>query len=300
MNNQSSTSMPVNSKYLFQDKVVANDRDTFGPAGTISKADALAFANRLAAFKNWKSKLETNFGPGFKQIKLLEVYPFGPAKTATRGFVMADAIVEKGGKPVSGFAFIRGGAVAVLPILENEAGEKYVLTLLQPRVPGAEKDYEEIPAGMLDGGAFGGVAAKEMEEETGLKIRETDLTPLSLMYPSIGGCDENIKVFLYRAKISDAAMEELKGKATGNPDENEMIITKVTPYEEFKRSCLTSQISDVKAQVALGMYEMMKSEDKDMEGNPWKPVVNTMSGGYHKGKKHTRKHKAKRHTTRKH
>jgi lipid II:glycine glycyltransferase (peptidoglycan interpeptide bridge formation enzyme) len=93
-------------------------------------------------------------------------------------------------------------------------------------------------------------------------------------------------------------MTELQGKATGNPDENESIITKLTPYDEFKQACLTSKITDVKAQVALGMYEMMMSSMKDMEGKDWKPVVNAMSGGR---RKHTRKAKHhKKRGTRKH
>jgi ADP-sugar diphosphatase len=296
---QSALSMPMKSENIFQDKVTTvSGRNMFGPGGNISKNDALTFAFNLPAFGKWKSKLESSFGKDFKGISIMDVFPFGPAKTARGGFVIANASVSKGGKPVPGFAFIRGGAVAILPVLENESGAKFVLTLIQPRVPGAEKDYEEIPAGMLDGGAFGGVAAKEMKEETGLTVKESDLTPLSLMYPSIGGCDENIKVFLYRAKLSDAAMTELQGKATGNPDENESIITKLTPYDEFKQACLTSKITDVKAQVALGMYEMMMSSMKDMEGKDWKPVVNAMSGGR---RKHTRKAKHhKKRGTRKH
>ena len=292
---QSALSMPVASENIFKEfKVTATERNNFGPGGNIPKADAMTFAYNLPSFKNWKDKLESSFGKDFKGINIMDVFPFGPAKTARAGFVIANASVSKGGKPVPGFAFIRGGAVAVLPIVENESGEKFVVTLIQPRVPGAEKDYEEIPAGMLDGGAFGGVAAKEMKEETGLTVKESDLTPLCLMYPSIGGCDENIKVFLYRAKMSDTALNELKGKATGNPDENEVIITKLRSYDDFKQACLTSKITDVKAQVALGMYEMMMSTMKDMEGKDWKPIVSAMAGGRRRKAKAKKTRKANR------
>ena len=112
-------------------KITATDRSTFGPGGNITKEDAVGFANRLPAFNNWVSKLTTNFkDENVGNINILEVFPFGPAATARAGFVIANATVKKGGKPVPGFALIRGGAVAVLPILKNESGEEFVLTLL--------------------------------------------------------------------------------------------------------------------------------------------------------------------------
>lgn len=58
------------------------------------------------------------------------------------------------------------------------------------------KWIEEIPAGMIDeDGNFKGVAAKELEEETGIKIELKELVDLGSIFPSSGGCDEEI--FLY-------------------------------------------------------------------------------------------------------
>jgi hypothetical protein len=84
----------------------------------------------------------------------------------------------------------------------------------QPRVPAGSLQFVEIPAGMLDNaGDFGGQAAKEIEEETGFKLPKSeliDLTKLALsqstsegeclqdaMYPSPGGSDEFIPIFLW-------------------------------------------------------------------------------------------------------
>lgn len=54
----------------------------------------------------------------------------------------------------------------------------------------------ECPAGMLDeDGNFIGVAAKELKEETGLEIEEKKLIPLGSIYPSPGGCDEEVILF---------------------------------------------------------------------------------------------------------
>ncbi len=73
---------------------------------------------------------------------------------------------------VPGIVFMRGGAVSILPILQCD-GQRHVLLCRQPRLPVGLAQFPEIPAGMLDGsGKFSGVAAKELEEETGIVIRD--------------------------------------------------------------------------------------------------------------------------------
>ena len=242
------------------DKIITLDR-AYGPQANISKEDAMGFATRLPAFGAWVTKLASTYGANLTSITILDVYPFGPAKTATRGFVTANVAATKAGKPVSGFAFIRGGAVAVLVILVDEAGQEYVVTTLQPRVPGGELDYEEIPAGMLDGvGKFASVAVKELNEELELSITADKLVKLSDMYPSIGGSDEMITMYVFKGLMAADKIAEFKGKHTGEPSENEQIITKLRSYSEFKAACLSGIITDAKAQLALGLYELKKHE----------------------------------------
>jgi ADP-sugar diphosphatase len=248
------------------DKVITLDK-AYGPQANISKEDAMGFAMRLPAFGAWVTKLASNYGANLTSITILDVYPFGPATKAERGFVTANVAAKKGGKPVSGFAFIRGGAVAVLVILVDETGNEYVVTTLQPRVPGGELDYEEIPAGMLDQKSheFASVAVKELREELELIIPEDKLVKLSDMYPSIGGSDEMITMFVFKGEMSADKIAEFKGKHTGEPSENEQIITKLRTYDEFKAACLSGEITDAKAQLALGLYEL-KFPKKQMVG----------------------------------
>lgn len=320
-----------------------------GPGKNITTDQALAFAKNLKAFKNWTAELSKNFGSDLKGINVMDVFPFGgfvdkegkPAIPGA-GFVIANAQVARAGKPVPGFAFIRGNAVCVLVILQDNVTKKeYVATVMQPRVPGAKKMYEEIPAGMMDASNdVAGTAAKELEEELGLKIHGKDLVKLSDMYPSIGGCDEMITVYAYRQVMDISSIKNYNKKITGAVDENEVIETRIRPYEEFKAACRNGEITDAKAQLALGLYEMLKAE-KGEEAVPL--VVNRMStanlslglplaatsvlnnskfantanksletplgltnlfkrGGYHKGRKHTRKAKKshKKRGTRKH
>jgi ADP-sugar diphosphatase len=56
----------------------------------------------------------------------------------------------------------------VLLILKAEGEKDKTILTLQPRLAVPDFAFPEIPAGMLDGsGNFAGVAAKEIEEETG-------------------------------------------------------------------------------------------------------------------------------------
>jgi ADP-sugar diphosphatase len=88
----------------------------------------------------------------------------------------------------------------------------------QPRIPAGSLSFLEIPAGMRDGDMnFKGAAAKEIREETGLVMKSSELinlTELALqeskvkeknlqnaMYPSPGGSDEFIAIFLWE-KVS--------------------------------------------------------------------------------------------------
>lgn len=286
-------------------------REMFGPDGDISKEQALNFAKTLPAFKNWITSLETTYGTDLKGVTIIDVTPFAIVKDPNTkaitqikpmGFVFAKALAHKGTNPKTGgpnippgIAFIRGNAVCVLVILKDKAtGKEYVATVIQPRIPGGSKAYEEIPAGMMDAANdVAGVAAKELEEELGLKIKGKDLVKLSEMYPSIGGSDEKITVYAYRVEMPDiTAIKNYNQKQTGALGENEMIETRIRSYENFKDACRNGEITDAKAQLALGLYEMLKAE----KGEDAVPLAGTMQGGRHRGKKHSRKtHKAKRH-----
>merc|ERR1719324_1061144 len=106
---------------------------------------------------------------------------------------------------------MRGGSVAVLVILHH-GDRRFTLTVRQPRVPVCLANIAEIPAGMLDGdGNFAGVAAKEMKEETGMELKQSDLIDMTEltygnevpgMFPSCGGSDEFNRIFLYRKHVS--------------------------------------------------------------------------------------------------
>ncbi|RYP11865.1 hypothetical protein DL767_011268 [Monosporascus sp. MG133] len=182
-------------------------------------------------------------------------------------------------KELPGVVFLRGGSVAVLMILtpKDDPEEKWVVMTMQPRVPAGNLSFWEIPAGMLDD-ATKTVALKalaETEEETGLKIpydelKDKDMTKLALesatvnrtlqpaMYPSPGGSDEYIHLFVWEKQMSRQNIEDLKDKLTGLRAQGEMITLKLVLYEDLWKE----GARDAKTLAAWALYEGLKREGK--------------------------------------
>ncbi len=229
--------------------------DNYGPNSNYSTADATTFVHANQAFNKWLEATKASFGDGFKEVKILDIYPFGhPSKTAN-GFVLIDAHIEVAGKRIPGFAFIRGAAVAILTILYDEAGNEFVLTTVQPRVPGSSKALEEIPAGMMDSSNnFAGTAAKEMAEETGIQIKQEELKDLGIITPSPGGCDERIQLYLCERHMKSEEITALNTKFIENPDE--MITLRIRSMNDFATALVNGTITDVKAMTAYLRHVM--------------------------------------------
>lgn len=230
-----------------------------------AKVDTIVMVSKFIPFKDWFR----NWPKDNKEISLKKVYIQGIDYFGPRiGFVKFTATVIHlpTGKPVPGIVFMRGGAVGILMILTCE-DQEYVILTVQPRVPTSNMNFMEIPAGMLDGsGNFVGTAAKEVEEETGIKIKESELTCLTEkayngkypgMYPSAGGCDEFISLFLYKKDISKGKFKELDGKLTGLRHEGELITLKLVPIDN-----VYIESPDAKALSALYLYQHLRMLNK--------------------------------------
>jgi ADP-sugar diphosphatase len=132
----------------------------------------------------------------------------------------------------------------------------------------------ELPAGMIDDGTFAGAAAKEIHEELGLEIEEnamTDLTASAIsssdigspgqveglqrgVYPSPGGSDEYIPLFLYEKKVERKDLEGWEGKLTGLRDQGEKITLRVVRLEDLWRV----GARDAKVLSAWALYKGLK------------------------------------------
>lgn len=152
--------------------------------------------------------------------------------------------------------------------------EKYCILTIQPRIPAATLRLVELPAGMVDDGSFKGTAAKEIKEELGIDIPERELTNLSelavprgeegeeklpqAMFPSAGGCDEYVPIFLHEKRVKRDTLKEWTGKLTGLREHGEKISLKLVKLDDLWKE----GGRDSKALAAWAMYEGLKREGK--------------------------------------
>lgn len=153
--------------------------------------------------------------------------------------------------------------------------EEYVVLTIQPRIAAGSLGFVELPTGMLDDcGTFTGAAAKEIKEETGLEIAESELMDMTSLvipepttqeellqqgiYPSPGACDEFIPLFLSRQRMPRTEIESMKGKLTGLREHGEKITLRMCLLDELWK--LGARGGKTLAAVAL--YEGLKREGK--------------------------------------
>ena len=157
---------------------------------------------------------------------------------------------------------------------EDGEQEKYVLLTVQPRPAAGALSFAEIPAGMLDdAGSFVGGAAKEIEEETGLKVKDEDLLDMTALamqgqdnaeelqkgvYTTPGGCDEFIPIFLYQKRLPRSELQKFQGKLTGLRDEGEKITLKVVKLNDLWKE----GARDGKTLAAWALYQGLQREGK--------------------------------------
>lgn len=126
-----------------------------------------------------------------------------------------------------------------------------------------------------DSGTFAGGAAKEIAEETGLEIPAEDLTNLTELalsgpasddeeslqqgvYPSPGGSDEFVPIFLWQKRVPREQLKEWEGKLTGLRDHGEKITLKLCPLENVWRV----GGRDGKVLAGWALYEGLRREGK--------------------------------------
>ncbi|PVH82465.1 hypothetical protein DL98DRAFT_513903 [Cadophora sp. DSE1049] len=252
----------------------------------LSKDEVLEFP----AFKNWIELLQSNMALQsnpehvyhkspyvLRDIKIQALDRFGKRI----GFMKIVAnITNSEGEFLPGAIFLRGASVGMLVLLQPDdlpAGsqdEKHVILTVQSRVAAGGLQFVELPAGMVDRGSFAGTAAKEIQEEIGLEIPEDELINLSelaipacpegeeqtprAMFPSSGGCDEYIPIFLHEKRVPREQLKEWTGKLTGLRSEGEKITLKLVKLEDL----WLEGARDAKALAACALYDGLKRSGK--------------------------------------
>jgi ADP-sugar diphosphatase len=220
----------------------------------VTAADGIDAASIVASkqFTDWLKSMDADRFV-VKSVHIQSVDMFGPKI----GFIKFKAdVTDKSNKFIPGIVFMRGGSVGILCVLSCK-GKRYTVLTVQPRVPAGRFEFVEIPAGMLDGsGNFAGVAAKELDEELGIKIPAAELIDLSAtaghsrgFFVSPGGSDETIRLFLYEKDVTEDELAAMHGKCTGVLEEGEQITLRVVALDD---SIL--KIDDGKTIVSYALY----------------------------------------------
>lgn len=142
--------------------------------------------------------------------------------------------------------FVRPDAVCLLPY--DPIADK-VIFIEQMRVGAIDKSDNpwmlELVAGLIDkkGEAPDEVACREAEEEANLDI--TALLPIAQYYPSVGGSDEYIYLYIGRCDSTKA------GGVHGLKEEGEDIRTHVWSYEEAVANLQQGKIQNAASIIAL-------------------------------------------------
>ncbi|OTB17092.1 hypothetical protein K445DRAFT_316583 [Daldinia sp. EC12] len=175
--------------------------------------------------------------------------------------------------------------------------ERFVVLTVQPRIPAGSLAFVELPAGMVDeGGSFAGTAAQEIKEELGLEIPASELLCLSdlvttsysnsssssssshlnegsnedgdedlsdeklpsAMYPSAGGCDEHIPIFMHERRVPRDTLKEWTGKLTGLREHGERITLKLVRMSDLWKE----GARDAKCLAAVALWEGLKREKR--------------------------------------
>ncbi len=135
------------------------------------------------------------------------------------------------------------GGAAVLVVVDNK-----VLLVKQFRYPFGREIYE-IPAGKLEKNEDPLIAAKrELEEETGYIAN--NITDLGEMYPTVGFCNEVIKLFL----TTDIKKGHL------NLDHDEFIEIEFIDIDIVNEMIMKNEINDSKTICALYKYSLISEK----------------------------------------
>lgn len=139
------------------------------------------------------------------------------------------------------------GGVGVVALTDE--GE--VLLVKQYRYPYSEV-LTEIPAGKRDKGEEPLVTGmRELEEETG--YRAANYTPLGVMYPTPGCCDEKVYLFLATGLTA----------AEAHPDADEFLDVERCPLDEMVRRVMAGEITDAKTQIGILKTKLLLDSQKE-------------------------------------
>ncbi|KAI1463608.1 uncharacterized protein F4812DRAFT_463434 [Daldinia caldariorum] len=112
--------------------------------------------------------------------------------------------------------------------------------------------------GKIDGVGVEGDRKKEEGQDQSQDQGQADENLPLAMYPSPGGCDEHIPIFMYERRVPRETLKEWSGKLTGLRDEGEMITLKLIRMRDLWKE----GARDAKCLAAVALWEGLRREGK--------------------------------------
>jgi len=228
----------------------------------VKYADCHLSIIEIPKVKNYLDNLIINTvknGITIESISIDQIYWFcnpDPVKITSEsnlGFLMLNTKMNRDGAFVPGIVFVRGNCVAVW--IEVKVGEQvYILLVNQYRTPFGDT-IVELPAGMVDGDdTFANALTKEIAEECGIVVKGIDIEWLTTIAPSIGGCDELIRLGKVSVTMTEEQFEAAKKSVYGQATEGEHINLVFVPKEQIRDFAKAQPVLDAKIASAMAFY----------------------------------------------
>jgi len=168
------------------------------------------------------------------------------------------------GNKIPPICFLKGEVVCVLvSFIDSVTREKYLLLVRQRRICDGSLTYEH-PAGMLDSESDAAeVAAREVWEETGIKVEKEQLIALhdEPYYPSTGTSDEAMYLFYCELELTQEQIQSYHNKSQGLLSDHEYIETFVVPFAKGHKliTNVNGILLDYMYLKSVGDWELLKS-----------------------------------------
>ncbi len=161
------------------------------------------------------------------------------SETVFRGKILhvaVDSVTLPNGEPATREIVLHRGAVAVVPITDNEE----IICVRQFRYVHGEV-LLEIPAGKLEESDtdIREAALRELEEETGAKCKTLDY--MGVFYPTPAICSEKIHLYMARGLTFGET----------HPDDDEFLEIERIPLRELVHMVMRGEIPDSKTQACV-------------------------------------------------
>jgi ADP-sugar diphosphatase len=239
-------------------------------AGAPHLNQCLAAVNDAPKYQKWIDDFFEQGQIDIKSFTLTDVNWFGSVLPDRLGFFKGVGEIYEAGTTIpipSNIAFCRGGCVSCLVVctaIIDGVIKKLVPLTEQLRFPSGGKRQEAM-AGMLDASTrdWKGPVVKELEEEFGIKIAESDhrlqRLPGKKAWPSPGGCDEAIDLFYLELDITQEQYADMSTRVYGDGND-EKIRIRFYDYATFDETL--NEIGDFKAGEMWRRYQWLKQQQR--------------------------------------